>query len=76
MCARDLDEDKADEFYDELMVWQIDEVPPVDTVAIVAYAMSTPMSDGMTGEVVVADGGSSHNIFRRQVEIEAYPPED
>ena len=78
MCVKELPEEKQDEFYDELMVWQTDEVPPVDTVAIVAYAMSTPMSDGMTGEIVVADSGMSHNIVKRQVAIEEYPgnPED
>lgn len=73
MCVKELPEEKQEEFYDELMVWQTDEVPPVDTVAIVAYAMSTPMSDGMTGEIVVADSGMSHNIVKRQVAIEEYP---
>lgn len=76
MCARDLPEEKQDEFYDELMVWQTDEIAPVDTVAIVAYAMCTPMSDGMTGEVVVADSGMSHNIVKYQPEIERYPAEE
>lgn len=76
MCAKDLDEEKADEFYDELMVWQTDDIPPVDTVAIVAYSMCTPMSDGITGEVVVADSGMSHNICRYQPAIEQYPPEE
>ena len=73
MCAEGLSEDKQEEFYEELMVWQTDEIPEVDTVAIVAYAMSTPMADGMTGEIVVVDGGMSRNIVRHQVEIEQYP---
>ena len=73
MCAKDLSEEKQEEFYEELMVWQTDEIPEVDTVAIVAYAMSTPMSDGMTGEIVVVDGGMSRNIVKHQVEIEQYP---
>ena len=75
MCAEGLPEEKQDEFYEELMVWQNDGTQPVDTVAIVAYAMSTPMSDGMTGEIVVADGGMSHNIVKYQAAIEQYPPE-
>lgn len=73
MCVKDLPEEKQEEFYDELMVWQTDGVPPVDTVAIVAYAMTTPMSDGMTGEIVVADSGMSHNIVKYQAAIEQYP---
>jgi len=73
MCVKELSEEKQDEFYDELMVWQSDEIPPIDTVAIVAYAMSTPMSDGMTGEIVVADSGMSHNIVKFQPAIEQYP---
>ena len=75
MCAKELPEEKQDEFYEELMVWQTDGTQPVDMVAIVAYAMSTPMSDGMTGEIVVADGGMSHNIVRYQAAIEQYPEE-
>lgn len=75
MCAKELPEEKQDEFYEELMVWQTDGTQPVDMVAIVAYAMSTPMSDGITGEIVVADGGMSHNIVRYQAAIEQYPEE-
>ena len=73
MCAQGLSEEKQDEFYEELMVWQNDGTQAVDTVAIVAYAMSTPMSDGMTGEIVVADAGMSHNIVKYQAAIEQYP---
>ncbi len=76
MCAEGLSEEKQDEFYDELMAWQNDGTQAVDTVAIVAYAMSTPMSDGMTGEVVVADAGMSHNIMAFLPAMEAYPPEE
>ena len=75
MCAKDLPEEKQDEFYEELMVWQSDGQQPVDTVAIVAYAISTPMSDGMTGEIVVADWGMSHNIVKYQPAIDQYPEE-
>ena len=75
MCAKGLSEEKQDEFYEELMVWQNDSTQSVDSVAIVAYAMSTAMSDGMTGEVVVADAGMSHNIVKYQVAIEQYPAE-
>lgn len=75
MCAAGLSEEKQDEFYEELMVWQNDGTQPVDTVAIVAYAMSTPMSDGITGEIVVADCGMSHNIVKYQAAIEQYPEE-
>lgn len=71
-----LPEEKQDEFYDELMVWQTDGQQPVDEVAIIAYALATPMGDGITGECVVADSGASHNIFRFQPAIEQYPPED
>lgn len=73
MCVKELSEEKQDEFYEELMVWQNDGTQPVDTVAIVAYAMSTPMSDGMTGEIVVADGGMSHNIVKYQAAIDQFP---
>lgn len=73
LCVEGLPEEKQDEFYDELMVWQNDGTQAVDTVAIVAYAMSTPMSDGMTGEIVVADAGMSHNIVKYQPAIEQYP---
>ena len=71
-----LPEEKQDEFYDELMVWQTDGQQPVDEVAIIAYALATPMGDGITGECVVADSGASHNIFRFQPAIEQYPPEE
>ena len=76
MCVPSLPEEKQDEFYDELMVWQTDEIPAVDTVAIVAYAMCTPMADGMTGDIVVADSGMSHNIMKFQPEIARYPEEE
>lgn len=74
-CAEDLDPDAAEEFYEELMVWQGDEIPEVDTVAIVAYAMCTPMSDGMTGEVVCADSGMTYNIYKSMPGMDPYPPE-
>ena len=68
-------EEQQDEFYDELMVWSVDGQLPVDQVGIAAYAFCTPMSDGITGEVILADGGASHNIVRYQPAIDAYPEE-
>lgn len=76
MCVPSLPEEKQEEFYDELMAWQNDGTQPVDTVAIVAYAMCTPMSDGMTGEIVVADAGMSHNIMSYLPSMDQYPPEE
>ena len=76
LAAKNLTDEQADEFYDELMVWSNDSTQTVDSVALVAYILSTAVSDGMTGEVVVADSGASHNIVHHQVEIEAYPPEE
>jgi NAD(P)-dependent dehydrogenase (short-subunit alcohol dehydrogenase family) len=72
-CSDGITEEQADEFYDELSVWQTDGIDPVDNVAIVVYAMCTPMSDSMTGECVVVDGGMSHNIVKFQPEIMQYP---
>lgn len=76
LTAKNLTEEQEDEFYEELAVWATDGTQTVDSVALVAYCMSTAMSDGMTGEVVDASAGSSHNIVHHQVEIEAYPPEE
>lgn len=75
-ASENISEDKQDEFYEELMVWQTDGQQPVDEVAIVAYALATPMSDGITGETIVADSGASHNIFRFQPAIERFPAEE
>ena len=66
-------EEQQDEFYDELMVWQVDGQLPVDQVGIMAYTFCTNVSDGITGETVVVDGGASHNIVRYQPAIDAYP---
>jgi len=73
MCSDGITEEQADELYDEISVWQIDEIQSVDSIAIVIYAMCTAMSDGMTGECVVVDGGMSHNIVKFQPEIIQYP---
>ena len=73
MCSDGITEEQADELYDEISIWQTDGTVDVDAVALVAYMMCTPVSDGMTGEVVVADGGMSHNIVRFQPEIMKYP---
>lgn len=75
LASENITEEQQDEFYDELGVWQVDGQQPVDQVGIVAYAMCTPVSDGMTGECVVADAGCSHNIFRFQPAIDRYPEE-
>jgi NAD(P)-dependent dehydrogenase (short-subunit alcohol dehydrogenase family) len=75
LASKYISEDKQDEFYDELGVWQVDGQQPVDQVGITAYAMCTPMADGITGECVVADAGCSHNIFKYQPAIDQYPEE-
>ena len=69
-------EEQQDEFYDELMVWSVDGQLPVDQVGIIAYALCTPMGDGITGETIMADGGASHNIVKYQPQIDAYPEEN
>lgn len=74
-ASEHITEDQQDEFYDELGVWQVDGQQPVDQVGIIAYAMCTPMSDGITGECIVADAGCSHNIFSFQPAIDRYPEE-
>lgn len=75
LASNSLSEEKQDEIYDELMAWQTDSQLPVDQVAITIYGMCTPMSDGLTGECIVCDGGQSHNIVAFQPAIEQYPPE-
>lgn len=75
LCSDGITEEQADKLYDEISIWQTDGTADVDSVAIVAYMMCTAVSDGMTGEVVVADGGMSHNIVRFQPEIMQYPEE-
>lgn len=69
-------EEQQDDFYEELMVWQVDGQLPVDQVGIMAYGFCTPMADGITGETIFVDGGACHNIVKYQAEIEAFPPED
>ena len=76
LASEGLTEEQQDEFYDELMVWQVDGQLPVDQVGIMAYTFCTPVADGITGETVVVDGGASHNIVKYQAAIDAYPPED
>ena len=76
LASDGLTEEQQDEFYDELMVWQVDGQLPVDEVGIMAYTFCTPIADGITGETVVVDGGASHNIVKYQAAIDAYPPED
>lgn len=76
MASELISEEKQDEIYEELMAWQTDGQQPVDEVAIIAYALVTPMSDGITGETIVADSGATHNIFRFQPALDRYPEED
>lgn len=76
LASDGITEEQQDEFYDELMVWQVDGQLPVDEVGIVAYTFCTPVSDGITGETILVDGGASHNIVKYQAAIDAYPPED
>ena len=76
LASEYLTEEQQDEFYDELMVWQVDGQLPVDEVGMMAYTFCTPIADGITGETVVVDGGASHNIVKYQAAIDAYPPED
>ena len=71
-----ISEEKQDEFYEELMVWQVDGQLPVDQVGIMAYGFCTPMADGITGETILVDGGASHNIVKYQAAIDAFPEEE
>ena len=52
----------------------------IDPKAVKSSAIQLPtniisrcISDGMTGEIVVADAGMSHNIVKYQAAIEQYP---
>lgn len=49
--------------------------PTADSVAVVIYGLCTHMSDGMTGECVVADSGMMRNIVSYQSACEQYPPQ-
>ena len=69
-------EEQQDEFYEELMVWQVDGQLPVDQVGMMAYTFCTPVADGITGETIVVDGGATHNIVKYQVAIDAFPEEE
>ena len=75
LCSNGLTEEQQEEMYDEMMAWQVDGQQTVDSVAIVAYSMCTPMSDGITGECVVADAGMSHNILKFLPAMDQYPEE-
>ena len=76
LASESLTEEQQDEFYDELMVWQTDGQMEVDQIGITAYAFCTPMADGITGEIVMVDGGATHNIVSYQPAIDQYPPEE
>ena len=69
-------EEQQDEFYEELMVWQVDGQLPVDQVGIMAYGFCIPMADGITGETIFVDGGACHNIVKYQAAIDAFPEEE
>ena len=69
-------EEQQDEFYEELMVWQVDGQLPVDQVGMMAYTFCTPIADGITGETIVVDGGATHNIVKYQAAIDAFPEEE
>ena len=69
-------EEQQDEFYEELMVWQVDGQLPVDQVGMMAYTFCTPVADGITGETIVVDGGATHNIVKYQAAIDAFPEEE
>ena len=76
LASERISEEKQDEFYEELMVWQVDGQLPVDQVGIMAYGFCTPMADGITGETILVDGGCSHNIVKYQPAIDAFPEEE
>ena len=76
LASEGISEEAADEFYDELMVWQTDGQMEVDQIGIIAYTLCTPAADGMTGEVVIVDGGATHNIVKYQPAIDQYPEEE
>jgi NAD(P)-dependent dehydrogenase (short-subunit alcohol dehydrogenase family) len=76
LASERITEEQQDEFYEELMVWQVDGQLPVDQVGIMAYTFCTPVADGITGETIFVDGGACHNIVKYQVAIDAYPEED
>ena len=76
LASESLTDEQQDEFYDELMVWQTDGQMEVDQIGIMAYTMCTPAADGITGEVIMVDGGATHNIVKFQPQIDAYPPEE
>lgn len=76
LASESLTEEQQDEFYDELMVWQTDGQMQVDQIGIMAYTLCTPVADGITGEVIMVDGGATHNIVKFQPAIDAYPEEE
>ena len=75
LASEFITEEQQDEFYEELMVWQVDGQLPVDQVGIMAYTFCTPVADGITGETIFVDGGACHNIVKYQAAIDAYPEE-
>lgn len=68
--------EKQMEMGKELMVVPVEGVPTADSVAIVIYGMCTRMSDGVTGECIVADSGMMRNIMAFQPAAAQYPPEE
>ncbi len=76
LASERITEEQQDEFYEELMVWQVDGQLPVDQVGIIAYSFCTAMADGITGETIFVDGGACHNIVKYQAAIDAFPEEE
>ena len=76
LASDKMTEEQQDEFYEELMVWQTDGQMEVDQIGIMAYTLCTAAADGMTGEVIMVDGGATHNIVKYQPAIDAYPEEE
>jgi NAD(P)-dependent dehydrogenase (short-subunit alcohol dehydrogenase family) len=76
LASERITEEQQDEFYEELMVWQVDGQLPVDQVGMMAYTFCTPVADGITGETIVVDGGATHNIVKYQAAIDAFPEEE
>lgn len=69
-----LTQKQQEELRQERSVAKMDEIPSTDSVAIVVYMMCTAVSDGMTGECIVADNGMRYNIVTHQPAIAEYPP--
>jgi NAD(P)-dependent dehydrogenase (short-subunit alcohol dehydrogenase family) len=72
--VRSLPEDKKEVLAKEKAIAKVDERPDTDAVARAVYMMCTRLSDGITGECIMADRGMAHGIVARQPAMEEYPP--